>query len=581
MIRNLAIGLIFFTLAVPCIAQVTTCPFNVERLLKIQKSQVEDLSKTLRSAGWETDPTIDNPIHDYFGFFLSYNLQKWEKANALTWIGSTLLYHQAGIPNLVIFQTNEGCFRDLLPANPVEVQGDGYKATIIKRITNQVLEFREYSNDSTGRKFSILVYQEESLKGLIQAEKARLENYRSSLKAGNQYFAAGRYKQAISQYETAANNIQSWDIVASDEIESSLHRCRMRLQEQALSQFIHAGDSLFEKENFKEALSRYGNALKIDSLNPSVIEKIDKAKNFLNLDEYRKSVQSYAYINPAGYRVFEGSCYEMLNNMMAHASANGRIDFTAVVKFDIEGNNLSNQKINFISHKDLSDIIPQIVFSNIHPPRVQKSFISTRDELRFDLAWKTKKIVSVVKNQKAVIENEDYSTTIYNNRIRQYINGLSYKNGLYKFEVVEKKLNRANFQDLKLSSFSSNTGPENCLYSFIMPGWGTRRVTDGKYGSRTTTLFLISTAISIGSKIFSGEMYRKYQKDPAHNDKFYSKADVANKLFLVTGGISAAIYVSDIIHAFERGIRNDVKCRTLKETLKKGPIELINSPLKP
>jgi tetratricopeptide (TPR) repeat protein len=575
MIRNLAIILIFLSGVATSMAQVTTCPFTLERLLKMQLSPVDELSISFISAGWITDRSIDNPMYDYFGNFLSCDLQKWEKPE-----GSLLIYHQEGIPNVVIFQTNEGCFRELQPTNPTLLQEDGYKASFIKKKAHQVIEFRMYDNDLSGKKFSILVYQEESLKSLILAERTKLENYRSSLMAGNQLFAAGKYIEAISKYEIAASNIQSWDIDASDEIVSLLYKCRTRLQDKTYTQFTHAGDSLLEKENFKEALSKYENALTIDSLNSSVIEKMDKAKNFLYLDEFRKREQSYAYINPAGYKVIAGSCYTMLNDMMRHATASGKLNFTAEIIFDLQGRNLSNQKISYISSKGLRDYIPGNLLANIPPPRIQNSYISTRDELNFDLSWKTKGILAVVKNQETEIENEDYSTSIYNNRIRQYINGLSYKNGVYEFELVEKKLNKANYQDLKLSSFTTNTGSENCLYSLIMPGWGTRMVTDGKYGSRTTTLFLISTAISIGSKIFSGHMYRKYQNDPTHNETYYSKADFSNKLFLVSGGISATIYVSDIIHVFERGIRNDIKCRPQKERLKKGPVVLVNSPFK-
>jgi tetratricopeptide (TPR) repeat protein len=581
MIKIFAIILIFICSGATGIAQVPACPITLAQLRSIQKSTAEDLSKLLITEGWETDSSIDDPMYEYFGGFLNYDLKKMVKRRGQTWHGSFLAYQKAGIPNLIIYQATESCFRKLQPDNSQMIQSGNFRATFVGKQDGQMMEFREYMGDTTSRRFSILIYDAESLKSLLLAEMTMMKNYQSCLAAGNQFFEEKRYKEAYFQYETAKANVQPWDIDALDEIESFQTKCKIRIQGEAFEQFNHEGDSLFEKENFREALSMYENAFNANSADHSVAEKISKVRDFLNLDEFRGKEQSYAYINPAGYKAFEDNCYTFLNNLMNSASAIGNLGFTAVIKFDLQGNNQSTQKINYISKKELSDHIPSNLFANIPPPRIQSSFISTRDEVNFNLTWKTKRIVAVVRNQKTEIENEDYSTSIFNNRIRQYINGQSYKNGVYRFEVVQKKLNSINYQDLRLSSFASNTGPENCFYSFVMPGWGTRRVSDGKNGSHTTAFFIISTAISIGSKIYSGQLYRKYQNDPAHDEKFYRKAEVSNKLFLVTGGISAAIYLTDIIHVFERGIRNDIKCRPLKESLKKGSVVLINSPFKP
>jgi len=51
-------------------------------------------------------------------------------------------------------------------------------------------------------------------------------------------------------------------------------------------------------------------------------------------------------------------------------------------------------------------------------------------------------------------------------------------------------------------------------------------------------------------------------------------------LFLISGGVSACIYLNDLIFVIRKGINNDQKSRSLRKELKNGPVYLVKSPLK-
>jgi hypothetical protein len=96
----------------------------------------------------------------------------------------------------------------------------------------------------------------------------------------------------------------------------------------------------------------------------------------------------------------------------------------------------------------------------------------------------------------------------------------------------------------------------NFIYSAIMPGWGTRKVTYGEKGRGTTTIFLLSVGASIGCLI-SGA------------------ADGNESLMttgLIAGGFAGAIYISDIISVIGKGFKNIKRSADIRQKLQDGSI---------
>ena len=57
-------------------------------------------------------------------------------------------------------------------------------------------------------------------------------------------------------------------------------------------------------------------------------------------------------------------------------------------------------------------------------------------------------------------------------------------------------------------------------------------------------------------------------------DDNYKKANAYHHVSLVTGGIAATIYISDIIWAISKGSKNAKSSKALKKRLQNTPIEI-------
>jgi hypothetical protein len=276
-----------------------------------------------------------------------------------------------------------------------------------------------------------------------------------------------------------------------------------------------------------------------------------------------------------------GSNFQAMNLLVQSAKESGWLNYTAIVKFDASGNNFSGLKINSGSFRNPVASLTMVDWKGMPPSRISNVFIPTREALNFNLSWKMSRIKATAVSNELNIDNEVFSTHWYNDRIRHFIATLPYKNGIYHFVAVEKKLDGTVFNDLLLKSFQSNTGPANVFYSMIMPGWGTQKVTDGQKGNGKMMAFLVTTAVSIASKLYSRNQYDYYKERTEHNEDHYRNANLANKLFLISGGVSACIYLDDLIFVITRGIKNDHRSKSLRKELNNGPVYLVKAPLKP
>ena len=581
MINRLICLLVFIAFATSGWAGTHTSRLTEKQLLQIQKSTLPVCSKFLSSAGWREEELIHNPIYEYFGGFFDFKVERWEDRKAMEWEGTLLIYYKDGTPTLVVYQTVKDWFMKLQPSGSEITKGEDFISNRYTKPSGMVVEFREYSRDVTKKRYSILIYEDTSLKNLILSEQGKTNQYHLDLRQGKDFMVQKNFQAALSHFELARKNIQPWDEDALDEIVKSIQNCKSEMLKDSAIKFIMEGDSLFQKGKFSESMIRYGNALNYDPANKELSEKINRLKLYLHVTEIRNQTQSFALVNPQAFREFEARTYETLNNLMLHAKGEGNLNFATILQFDAEGKNLSHLKWNATSVKNFSSRLESLPFSQIPPARILDFYIPAREETHFDLRWKVEKIRAEVKLGEQEIENNQYSTYKFNEKIKRFIDVQEYKNGIYKFDVVEKNFNGAVYEDLNLVSLRSNSGPLNVIYSMVMPGWGTMAVSDGNKGSGRMKAFLVSAALSIGCKIYSGRMYQSYQKVVPHPESYYRKADFSNKLSLVALGISAGIYLNDIQYVIRKGIQNDHRIRAMKVRLKNGPVPLVQSQLKP
>ena len=101
-------------------------------------------------------------------------------------------------------------------------------------------------------------------------------------------------------------------------------------------------------------------------------------------------------------------------------------------------------------------------------------------------------------------------------------------------------------------------GPLCAINSMVFPGWGTTKVSYGKKGLGRSLSFLSTLLIAIVSNNFSNKQYKAYlnETDQRQMNIYYNNANTGHQIALVSGGISASIYLYDIIWVFSKGIKN-------------------------
>ena len=248
---------------------------------------------------------------------------------------------------------------------------------------------------------------------------------------------------------------------------------------------------------------------------------------------------------------------------------------TISITWDIDWDkNASAVRINntgLLSEKELTITVPI--------PPLYKNFKCRYKEtttLDFDLIVDK---ISIKSSSEGIYA--DVPLDIGKNVFENYISDKPYKYGKFTFEVKKKSINNNTFNDINLVKYS-NSGPACVLYSMIMPGMGTLKVSHGKKGWGRFASFLISSGIAFGSKLYSDEQYTNFLSatDQTLIDKYYNNANISNKIFLISGGLSVSIYLHDIIWVFSKGIKNQKKSKYIKEQLRKGPIEIQTQPIK-
>ena len=151
----------------------------------------------------------------------------------------------------------------------------------------------------------------------------------------------------------------------------------------------------------------------------------------------------------------------------------------------------------------------------------------------------------------------------------------------YIFKIKDKEVNGKSFSDINLVNFRT-VGPNAALLSMLMPGMGALKVTYGQKGWGRFTCFLISSGLAIGSKLYSDAQYKSYLNatNQTDIDKLYKNANISHKVALISGAVSASIYLHDIIWVLSKGAKNKKSSKILRNKLKQGPVNVQNQKIK-
>jgi len=618
-----------------CKAQDNTGCFTKFQLMKMQKTSLDDMRNFLNTEGWSFDGAKSNQSFNYFDYSFNYNIVQWEKSSYNNG-GNLILYNSSGKPNIVIYQAASTCFQQLLNIISSNSKGstkveENILSTSFKE-GGLTIEFREYKNDYSSRQYSILIYNSAALQQEIKVErdkeealiKSHKENeikYQNTVIEANRLFNLNRYEEAKLQYEfanqlkydnditnkiDACNDaicnklISAADIqfesgnyessitfyqkaIACDKnvglIQNKITLAKNKIKEIKVNEKLKFGDSYFSQNNFALALEAYNAALIIDVQNNLAIEGIKKV-NFLKelLSKRKTTVFSYQQINPTDFSSFKDKLQTNLNNKTT-TDKNGSINFEFKIAFDTLGFNKSTFTLNSLSDTKYSDFLNQISKSNsLLPSKVSGYFIASKESINIDFKWQKDRI-NIKSNSKGI--NSISGSVIDESIFTKYINSQNYKYGKFTFEVTNKTINNSTYNDIKLVNYKTSAGPASVFYSIIMPGMGTLKVTNGQKGWVRFATFLISSGVAMGSKLYSDEQQKKYLSatDQAIIDKYYNNANTSHKIALVSGGLSASIYLYDIIWVFSKGIKNIKESKSIRKQLHQGPVIIQNQPI--
>jgi len=603
-------------------SQVSGECFNRTQILRMQKTSLEDISGFLRSEGWIFDGAQNNQSFQYFGYNLDYDLVRWRSGSRHRG-GNILLYNRSGKPNIVIFQSSENCFQQLIR----EFGDEGTGSAVVQQdflLTTYregpiSVEFREYKNDYSSRQYSIIVYDSSSLNREIAKQVQEEEKFQEIIARANGHFTRKEFQKAKTAYQEAlvmrenpeiVERIKQCDIEICNEIENEGDRLSMggdyqhairrynealrcsnnssrinqkivnarkkQTEAEAAQKNIQA-DIEFNSNNLEAALAIYQEVSRVDPGNLRAIQRITEINRIIQIKEQRRTTTfSYREINRQEFDNFQRAVVSGLNNLFPNEA--GNFIFSYVIAFDTLGNNLSSYKINTVSNRSLERLFHEVGTVRLSPTSVAGFKVASKEEININLIWTSYPVNYRVK---ILSSQTNDSHRLPPDLFTGFIARQSFKYGEFHFNVTEKRLNNRVFSDVNLVKHSTKADPTSAFLSMIMPGWGTRRVTYGEKGGKTMGNFLLFSAIAVGSELYSRDLHKQSleELDPERQEGFQSNSDLFHYAALASAGISASIYLYDVIWVFAKGVQNKKESRALRRQLRSGPISVQNQPL--
>jgi hypothetical protein len=632
--KNMGTKLFFIVVFILCVAksnaQDNSGCLTKHQLFKMQSSSLDDIRMFLNNESWSFNGAKSNQSYNYFDYPINYNIVSWEKSSYNN--GSNMiLYNSTGKPNIVIYQSNSSCFNDLLKSftsTKGKTSVDEDKLVTTFKENSITIEFREYKNDYSSRKFSILVYNstalyqeiqilKEQAEALKKAEVEQKKKYDNAISEGDVLFSSSKFEIAKLKYLTALEiennvlvqskidlcdkaicekliskgdslyNANQYDKALSIFIESKeCSKSLLALQEKIkiterkildgkINTIQSKADLYFNDKKYDLAIDNYNSILLLDKSNVYASERIKQILEIKNILAKRSTtVFSYKSTNKNDLIQFQNL---LLDNMKLQINKykEGSLNLNYLISFDTLGNNLSAVKNISTSLTGYSTNLSNITSNGILKPSSEGGyFLASQENLTFDVKWSTTKNL-FKSNSKGIFQNEYPNQNL--NSVESFINKQPFKYGKYIFEIKNKEVNGKSYSNINLVKYKT-VGPEAALFSMLMPGMGTLKVTYGKKGWGRFTCFLLSSGLAIGSKLYSDAQYKSYlgATSQANIDKYYNNANISHKIAFISGGISATIYLYDIIWVISKGAKNIKDSKPLRKQLQQDPVQIQN-----
>ena len=608
--------------------------FDHKQLLRMTSTTLEDINYFLNNENWTYYNYQTNTTSNYFKYQLDYGLYKWDKYSYGN-TSSLQLFKSADKQNIIVFESSESCFNALLtdvaskfPIKTKESTDYRSKTCVDGKIT---IEFRKYTTYRSTGVYSILYYHAPSLSAeisrvkKIEDEKIRLEKqrlgrieevyseverlrnekqfdeaiskyesissivleedslgYRINLlkkekcayyiQKGDAYFEASNFENAVDNFKLAQDcDNESFDV------SNKIRKTNAKIKEIKVSQKMIEANAFLENKNFFAALKSYKEVYSLDANNYVSKNKIDEINSILEVLEKRKNtIFSYKETNFADYTSLLKNISKELNTT-TKMSSDGSFSFEYLIAFDTLGNNTSKYNITNTTSPLFSSSLNKVPVYNLTKPMLKSYFIASKENLAINLNWKSNiiKFNSKFKSKDSGI-NQVTDGNMDQQLVSNFINQQAYRYGEFTFEVKSKTLNNSTYTDISLVKYKKDAGagPLCTLYSMLLPGVGTLKVTHGQKGWGRMTTFILATGLGILYNSLAIEEYNQYKKaiDQTSLDKHYTAANLYTNTSLAMFSCSATIYVYDVIFVLSKGCKNLYESKGLRKSLKQAPI---------
>jgi len=412
------------------------------------------------------------------------------------------------------------------------------------------------------------VYASEKIKSI---ERKRLDDKINPIQSkADLYFNDKKYDLALEGYNVILQLDKS-NVYASEKIKIT----ELKILNDKINTIQSKADLYFNDEKYDLALESYNAILQLDESSIYASDRINKILEIKStLTKRSTTVFSYKSTNKNDLIQFQNL---LLDDMKLQIKKNkkGFVNLNILISFDTLGNNLSAVKNISSSITGYTKKLSNITSSSILKPSSENGyFLASQENLKLDVKWSTTKNL-FKSNLKGIFQNE-YPIPSYT-AVASFINKQPFKNGKYIFEGKDKEVNGKSYSDINLVKYRA-VGPEAAFLSMLMPGMGTLKVTYGNKGWGRFKCFLFSSGLAIGSKLYSDAQYKSYlgATSQADIDNYYNNANISYKIALISGGISATIYLYDIIWVISKGAKNIKDSKPLRKQLQQGPVQIQN-----
>jgi len=423
------------------------------------------------------------------------------------------------------------------------------------RVSTYLISHRDDDNGTLTEKL-------EEIKSLqIEFELSKLSAHARELEVKGDYQAALLiFKQIVQDYGESSG------------VTSKIADLNSKITAQKLSSLRQIVGIAEKNNDFNSALKAQQEIFSLVPNNAVESKKYSDLRELAAVFEKRKyHVYNYKETNPTEVTNYT---YKLSNSLtsIVNAQSSGEISLKLQMSFDTLGSNYSNLNYKRVSNRDfVKTLTNDASLLSLPPSKMNRFFVSSNYEKSVDVNWNTRQLTFDKFSSTSLNESEFKGDEVAANFVNK--NALY---GKYVFSVKDVTIDNELNSYYTLSRFGGARGPLNAFLSLVIPGLGTLRTSYGEKGWNRLTWFILTSALSYGSKVYSDSEYQNYLNatNKTDSDMYYESANNFNYASIGFASISASIYVGDFLSSFVNGVKNVNRGSNFRKKVRDFPITL-------